>query len=79
MYTYKNIFKKFFLNILLDYKPESELDFFNIAMGIIRDRNLFGDSLDPTDVVLENLKIFIFKYDCFWRHRTYKYVVRWIY
>jgi len=51
--------------ILLDFKPEFELEFFDIAMIIIKEENLFEDSIDPTDIVLENLKFFLTKYDCF--------------
>jgi hypothetical protein len=65
MFVFKNIFKKFFIVILLDFKPTSELEFFQIAMRIIKEENLFEDSIDPTDIVLENLKFFIAKYDCF--------------
>ena len=53
------------MGILLDFKPRSELEFFHIVMRIIKEENLFEDSIDPADIALENLNFFIAKYDCF--------------
>ena len=64
-FIFKNILKKFFMGVLLDFKPKSELEFFQVAMTIIKEEKLFEDSIDPANVVLENLKVFITKYDCF--------------
>ena len=64
-FIFKNIFKKLFMGILLDFKPSSELEFFQITMRIIKDENLFEDCTDPASITLEYLKIFITKYDCF--------------
>ena len=58
------------MGILLDFKPRSELEFFQIVMRIIKEENLFEDSIDPADIALENLNFFITKYDCFWRHHV---------
>ena len=64
-FIFKNIFKKLFMGILLDFKPRSELEFFQIVMRIIKEENLFEDSIDPANIALENLNFFITKYDCF--------------
>ena len=53
------------MGILLDYKPRSEFEFIQIVMRIIKEENLFEDSIDPVGVALENLNFFITKYDCF--------------
>jgi len=64
-FIFKNILRNLLMGILLDYKPTSEFEFFQITMRIIEQENLFEDSTDLINVVLENLKFFTTKYDCF--------------
>ena len=50
---------------MLDYQPVDFLDFFCSCMKIIHENDMFKDSINPSDIVRENLKIFILDYDCF--------------
>ena len=65
LFSYEYIFKDFFLKIALDYKPLDYLDFFCKCMKIIHVEGLFSESVNPSDIVKENLIRFLGEYDCF--------------
>ena len=64
-FIFKNIFEKFFMQILLEHHPQNEYEFWDIAMTIIEEQKLFKSSPDPRDVVYNNLLKFLEVYDCF--------------
>ena len=62
-YCYEYIFIQFFINILIDFKPRTFLEFDNFATKKIKDNNLFIESPDPFVIMRENLVIFTKDYD----------------
>ena len=50
---------------MIDVQPIDFLDFFCNCMKRIHEENMFSESVNPSDVVRENLKIFVNEYDCF--------------
>ena len=65
MYTYKNIFKRLLMSIYLTTKPQNGVELFNETMKTIAESKIFTESLDPSDIVRENLLYFLSEYDCF--------------
>lgn len=64
-YCYNYIFKQFFVGVMLDHKPKDYLDFFCHCMKVINKNELFSESMNPSDLVRDNLLMFINDYDCF--------------
>lgn len=50
---------------MLDHKPKDYLDFFCHCMKVINKNELFSESMNPSDLVRDNLLMFINDYDCF--------------
>ena len=65
LYIFENIFKHFFMSILLDSKPKNGIEFWNVVIDNIIFHGLFTDSPDPRAVIYENLIYFMTTYDCF--------------
>ena len=64
-YSYENIFKQIFINILLDHAPVNVEDFFECGVKVIKDNKLFLGIENPFNIMWECLKIFVDEYDCF--------------
>ena len=62
-YCYEHIFIQFFINILLDYKPKTILEFYYYATKEIKDNSLFIESPDPFVIMRKNLELFTQDYD----------------
>ena len=69
MYTYENIFKRFLMLAYLNSRPQNGHEFFVNVMKTIVENEMFTDSLDPSDVVRQNLIYFMLEYECndIWR------------
>ena len=70
MFCYEYIFKQFFINILLDFKPKNTVEFFKCCQKRINDLNLFKDVPNPYTILEICLKIFLEEYECFWLLRV---------
>ena len=64
-YCYEYIFEQFFVSIMLDHKPCDYLEFFCFCMKHINENELFVESMNPSDLVRDNLIMFINDYDCY--------------
>ena len=64
-FAYEFIFEEFFTAILILKRPTDFLDFFCQSMKVINEHGLFGESLNPSDIVRNNLIIFVHDYECF--------------
>ena len=51
--------------VLLDYKPENYIEFYNSCIEQIKINNLFLDAPNPYDIMGECLNEFINAYECF--------------
>ena len=63
MYCYEYIFKQFFINIALDFKPQCSKTFYNCCMERIEKLNMFSDVPNPYDIMNKCMEIFILEYD----------------
>ena len=65
LYSYEYIFKQFFINVLIDFKPRNSEEFFDCCQKRINDLNLFKDVPNPYNILKICLKIFLEEYECF--------------
>ena len=65
LYIYEYIFKQFFINILLDFKPRNSTEFYNCCVRRIQQLKLFKEVPDPYNIMVECLDVFLREYECF--------------
>ena len=62
LFCYEYIFKQFFINILIDFKPDKD-EFYNFCINRIERYKMFAFVPNPYDIMNECLEIFIKEYN----------------
>ena len=65
LYSYEYIFKQFFINILLDFKPRNSTEFYNCSKKRIKQLNMFKEVPNPYNIMIHYMEIFFQEYECF--------------
>ena len=64
-YCYEYIFKQFFINIFLDFKPINSIEFYSCCQKRIIKLNMFKEVPNPFNILSDCLQIFLQEYECF--------------